>query len=218
MAILAFLLSAHHKLNGVKKINKKLRNAVILVAMVSILGFSTALVKGDTLYVDVEITIKQIVFDHNRNDGDIIGPGEIGFKVTAYGGENYFDYYGTLGKGTHTISGVSFFFERYLPYAYFTIETWDKDGSDYEKDLVFRAKLEVGNSGPYSYDYNGVWCYATWFIPYPSGWYPVTNDNQYSLLDFNVIDMDDVEHSEVTHYIPKMTIDVDLTYYYAGPG
>ena len=121
------------------------------------------------------------------------------------GEKNIFDYYGALGTGTHTISGVSFFFERYLPYPYFIIEVWDKDGTDYEKDLVFRAKLEIGISGVATYDYNGLWTSAS-YCPACPGWMPWDNYDSpqgyhttYPLIEyFMVIDFTEVEHHQYT--------------------
>lgn len=209
--------------------NTKLRNAMILIVMVSFMGFSASQVKADTLYVDVEITIKEIYFHHFANDGDYVGEGEIGFKVTAIAGENYFDYYGNLGKGLHTISRDNyFFFERYPlnPEPYFIIEIWDKDGGDYEKDLVFRARLEIGNSyGEATYDYNGLYSSASYYAPGEVWLYswnydtPGGQHTTYPLIDYYmVIDIAEVEWYRTTDYIPKTTIDVDLTYYYSGIG
>ena len=201
--------------------NTKLRNAMVLIVMVSFMGFSASQVKADTLYVDVEITIKEIYFRHFANDGDYIGKGEIGFKVTAIAGANYFDYYGALGKGTHTISGVNFLFERYPvnPEPYFIIEIWDKDGGDYEKDLVFRARLEIGN--PYeeaTYDHNGLYCNLQ-YNDYYEIWIPQYNFISYDMIDYYlIIDHTEVEHYKITGFIPKTTIDVDLTYYYSDIG
>ncbi|MBY8999396.1 MAG: hypothetical protein KGD64_00610 [Candidatus Heimdallarchaeota archaeon] len=200
--------------------NKKQKNALILLVMASLLGFSTSYVRADTLFVDVEITIKQIYFHHFANDGDYIGKGEIGFKVSAPYGESYFDYYGTLGIGTHTISGVSFTFERYtvLPAPYFIIEIWDKDGSNYETDLVFRARLEIGYSGPATYDYNGLYCNLQYSETFHI-WLPQFNYNSYDKIDsYLVVDHTAVEHYRTTGFIPTTTIDVDLTYYYSSTG
>jgi len=93
-------------------------------------------------YFDVTIDIAQIYL---WRTGDGWFKGEVYFKVINRGGVTLLDTIGntlSLGKGEHTISGVSVTCERYVPNLdYFIIEMWDKDlGAD---DLLLRTKLFI---------------------------------------------------------------------------
>jgi len=70
-----------------------------------------------------------------------------------------------------------------------------------------------------------LWTSAS-YCPACPGWMPWGNYDSpqgyhttYPLIEyFMIIDFTEVEHHQYTGNIPKMTIDVDLTFYYSGIG